>query len=181
MKTPGLSQKAESLADKMNALTKHITTSNDMDVLGGELVDLVHDKTKNISLYSEDDLDETTATDVVSLDIMIQDFKYVRETLRECTDNARKVLNNLSLDLLGEDEDSRAGLITSFAELNRSIGDNMKLYMQSYKDISGVLINLGKIKESQKPIEQGTSSITNNLFVTEATSTADIIRRLTEK
>ena len=52
----------------------------------------------------------------------------------------------------------------------------MKLYMQSYRDISGVLMNLDKIQKAQSP---GADTVTNNtLVITEPRSTADLIKEL---
>lgn len=163
--------KAESLADKMNALTDKFNLSEEMITTGKELEGYIEEKTQDIIL-SEDD--ELTIAEIVNLETMVQDFKYVRESLRETTDNGRRVLQSITLDLLSEDDESRASLITSFAELNKAVGDNMKLYMQSYRDISGVLMNLDKIQKAQ-PL----SPVTNNtLVIAEPRSTADLIKEL---
>lgn len=166
--------KAESLADKMNALTERFQLSEEMITTGAELEAYVEEKTQDIIL-SEDD--ELTITDVVNLETMVQDFKYVRESLKETTDNGRRVLQSVTLDLLSEDDESRASLITSFAELNRAVADNMKLYMQSYKDISTVILNLDKVRRAAI-IAQPSNVTNNNLIVTEQRNTADLIKEL---
>lgn len=166
--------KAESLADKMNALTEKFNLSEEMVINGTELEVYIEEKTQDIIL-SEDD--ELTITDVVNLETMVQDFKYVRESLKETTDNGRRVLQSVTLDLLSEDDESRASLITSFAELNRAVADNMKLYMQSYKDISTVILNLDKVKRAAI-MSQPSSVTNNNLIVTEQKNTADLIKEL---
>ena len=167
--------KAESLADKMNSLTERFQLSEEMVSSGEDLEGYVEEKTRDISLFEDSD-DLPTATEIVNLETMVQDFKYVRESLRETTDNGRRVLQSITLDLLSEDDESRASLITSFAELNKAVGDNMKLYMQSYRDISGVLMNLDKIQKAQSP---GADTVTNNtLVITEPRSTADLIKEL---
>lgn len=166
--------KAESLADKMNALTDKFNLSEEMVINGTELEVYIEEKTQDIIL-SEDD--ELTIADVVNLETMVQDFKYVRESLKETTDNGRRVLQSVTLDLLSEDDESRASLITSFAELNRAVADNMKLYMQSYKDISTVILNLDKVKRAAL-VAQPNSVTNNNLIVTEQKNTADLIKEL---
>lgn len=166
--------KAESLADKMNALTEKFNLSDEMTTTGTELETYIEEKTRSIIL-SEDD--ELTIADVVNLETMVQDFKYVRESLRETTDNGRRVLQSVTLDLLSEDDEARASLITSFAELNRAVADNMKLYMQSYKDISTVILNLDKVRRATI-IAQPSSVTNNNLIVTEQKNTADLIKEL---
>lgn len=162
--------KAESLADKMNALTEKFNLSEEMITTGTELESYVEEKTQTIILAEDDEL---SIADVVNLETMVQDFKYVRESLKETTNNGRRVLQSVTLDLLSEDDDSRASLITSFAELNRAVADNMKLYMQSYKDISTVILNLDKIKKAAQP-----NTVNNNLIVSSQKNTADLIKEL---
>jgi hypothetical protein len=174
-----LTQKSESLAAKMNKLTEKLTenldVADEMILVGDDVVDFVEQKTQNIELYSED----LPVAEIISLNNMVADFKYVRETLRENTDNGRRVLNSITLSLLDSDDDKRASLIMSFAELNRAVADNMKLYIQSYKEISNVLLNLDKIKKSEA--QDSPTSVTNNLTInsTEAISTVDLIKQLT--
>ena len=162
--------KAESLADKMNALTEKFNLSEEMITTGTELESYVEEKTQSIILAEDEEL---SVSDVVNLETMVQDFKYVRESLKETTDNGRRVLQSVTLDLLSEDDESRASLITSFAELNRAVADNMKLYMQSYKDISTVILNLDKIKKAAQP-----NTVNNNLIVSSQKNTADLIKEL---
>lgn len=158
----------------MNSLTERFQLSEEMVTTGEDLEGYIEEKTRDISLFEDSD-NSLTATEIVNLETMVQDFKYVRETLRETTDNGRRVLQSITLDLLSEDDESRASLITSFAELNKAVGDNMKLYMQSYRDISGVLMNLDKIQKAQNP----SGAVTNNtLVITEPRSTADLIKEL---
>lgn len=174
--------KSESLAEKMNRLTakfaENIDTANEMVLTGSDIVDYVEEKTQDIKLYQDAGI---PATDIINLVQMIDDFKYVRETLKENTDNGRRVLNSVTLDLLDGDDDKRASLIMSFAELNRAVADNIKLYIQSYKDISAVLLNLDKIKKAEKADTPQTINNTLNISTTETISTVDLIKKLTSK
>ena len=168
--------KANSLANRMNQLTESFDLAEEMVVEGDDIIEFVEEKTKDISLYEDA---EINPLEVVCIETMVSDFKYIRETLKETTDNGRRVLNAVTLDLLSEDEettgDKRSALITSFAELNRSVGDNMKLYMQSYKDISTVILNIDKVQKTKTP-----STVNNNLTIhnTEPLNTVDLISRL---
>jgi hypothetical protein len=143
--------KSESLAAKMNRLTEKFTanieTAEEMVLTGDDVYEMVETKTQDIQLYEEGVL---VSAEIINLQTMVDDFKYVRETLKENTDNGRRVLNSITLDLLDSDDDKRAGLIMSFAELNTAIANNMKLYMLAYKEISNVLLNLDKIKKAEK-------------------------------
>jgi hypothetical protein len=175
-------EKSESLAEKMNRLTakfaENIDTAEEMVLTGTDIVDYVEEKTQDIKLYQDSGI---PATDIINLVQMIDDFKYVRETLKENTDNGRRVLNSVTLDLLDGDDDKRASLIMSFAELNRAVADNIKLYIQSYKDISAVLLNLDKIKKAEKADTPQTINNTLNISTTETISTVDLIKKLTSK
>ncbi len=173
--------KSESLAEKMNRLTakftENIDTANEMVLTGDDVIEYVEEKTQDVKLYEDGGL---LAAEIINLNNMVEDFKYVRETLKENTDNGRRVLNSITLDLLDSDDDKRAGLVMSFAELNTAIANNMKLYMIAYKEISNVLLNLDKIKKSENADGPKTINNTLNINSTETISTVDLIKRLTK-
>lgn len=165
--------KSESLAKKMNELTKKFTnnldTVDEMVVTGTDVEEYVGNELQNVNTL--------TAAEIVNLENMVSDFKFVRETLRENAENGRRVLNKVTLDLLQQTDNKRqASLITSFAELNKAVADNMKLYVISYKEISKVLVNLDRIKQKNP------KTVTNNLNISsEAVSTVDLIKELSGK
>lgn len=172
--------KATSLANKMNKITEKFSQSIDMadelEVTGDDIVEFIEEKTQNIELFSE----SIPAEEIINLKNLVDDFQYVRETLKENTDNGRRVLNAVTYDLLDSDDDKRAQLIMSFAELNKAVADNMKLYVMSYKEISNTLLNIDKIRKAQGPDAPG--NVTNNLHVhTEAINTVDLIKSLSAK
>jgi len=166
--------KADSLAKRMNDLTKSLNLSEELLVEGNDIIEYVQDKTQDISLYTE-----ASYADIMNLEVMTDDFKYVRETLREVTDNARRVQNAITLDLLDSDDDKRSGLIMSFAELSKAITDAQKLYVQSYKEMSTTLLNLDKIKKAEKI--DSPKTINNTLISTDAISTVELIESLRAK
>lgn len=174
--------KSESLAQKMNRLTakfaENIDTAEEMVLTGDDVYEMVEAKTQDIKLYEESGL---LSAEIINLQNMVDDFKYVRETLKENTDNGRRVLNAVTLDLLDSDDDKRASLILSFAELNKAIADNMKLYIQGYKEISNVLLNLDKIKKAEKAESPQTINNTMNINTTETISTVELIKQLQNK
>lgn len=169
-----MTTKAESLANKMNKLTEKFNLAEEAEVHGSELIEIVQEKTKDIKLYEE----KIAPTEIINLEVMTEDFKFVRETLKENIENGRRVLNSITLDLLDADEDSKASLIMSFAELNKSITDNTKQYMQAYKDISNVLLNMDKIMAAQKVEGPKTVNNTVNVVTSEPVSTAELISRM---
>ena len=166
--------KAESLAEKMNKLSEKFELAEEMTLTGSDIIEFVEEKTESIELFSDD----ISPTEIINLQNMVDDFKYVRDTLKETTDNGRRVLNSVTLDLLDSEDDKRATLILSFAELNKAVGDNMKLYMQSYKDISTVLLNIDKIKKSVEKDSPKTINNTVNVNTIEPISTVDLIKKL---
>jgi len=167
-------EKSESLAVKMNKITAkfsdNLDLADELVIEGTDIVDCVEAKTQDIGLVSDD----ITPSEIINLSNMVEDFKFVRETLRENTENARRVLTSVTLDLLDSEDEKRASLIMSFAELNRAVADNMKLYVSAYKDISSVLLNIEKIKGADSP-----QTVNQNMFVgTTVKTTAEIIKEL---
>lgn len=184
--------KANSLAAKMNSLTEKFNLSEEMVISGDDIIEDVKKKTDIIDLTSGDvkiidaeiepEFNTALVLELVNLQAMVEDFQYIRETLKETTDNGRRVLNKVTLDLLDSEDEQRAPLITSFAELNSAVGKNMQLYMDSYKNISVVLGNVDKIiKNSNIRTPSGASVINNtqvNITSTEQISTADLLNKM---
>lgn len=177
MNKDALDNKAESLANKMNKLTAKLDLSDELVIQGDDIVEYIEEKTLDVALFTD-----SSYADIMNINVMTDDFKYVRDTLKEVTDNARRVQNAITLDLLSTDDDNRASLIVSFAELSRAITDAQKLYVQSYKDMSVTLLNLDKIKKAEKA-ENPNGNVTNNLHIhnTETVSTVDLIKKLQNK
>jgi predicted protein tyrosine phosphatase len=173
---------------RVDSLVNRINSLNDVfdqaeKVCSSEIVDFIEEKTHDVKLYSSMDSDIST-TDVIKLDLMVDDFKFTRDTLTETVNNGRKVLNVVTLELLDSDEENRASLITSFAELVTSVNQSVKLLSQSYKDIAAVLESIEKIRKSKLATpEQAQPVGTGNTFINITTqeSTTDIIARLTKK
>ena|SRR5574344_925489 len=168
--------KAQSLAEKMNNLTKKFDLAEEILIEGNDIIDYVEEHTTNVELF-EDNIES------INLELMVDDFKFVRETLKESIENGRKVLNVVTLDLLDTEDEKRAALILSFAELNKAVADNSKLYMQSYREISTVLLNLDKIKKAKTKTEvtNNTNNTININAGAEPISAMDIIKRLKNK
>ena len=183
--------KANALAAKMNSLTEKFSLSEEMVLSGDDIIEDVKKKTDLVDLSSgkaqlvdveiEQEFNSSLVLELVNLRAMVEDFEYIRETLKETTDNGRRVLNKVTIDLLESEDDQRASLILSFAELNSAVGKNMSLYMDSYKQISNVLVNLDKIIKNTNS-KSPTSSVVNNTQVnitsTESVSTAELLNRM---
>ena len=171
--------KVDSLVNRINSLNSVFEQAE--AVCAEEILEFVDEKTKEVSLFTED----ITPTEVLKLDLMVEDFKFTRETLKETVENGRKVLSILTLDLLGNDDEAgRASLITSFAELVTSVNNSVKLLSTSYKDIANVLETTEKIRKSRLSLQDNKN--TNNVYIdkvlvqNDPISTTDIIARLRE-
>ena len=183
--------KANSLAKKMNELTEKFNLSEEMVLEGEDIIEDVKKKTDIIDLKTstiktdltiEPEFNSSLVLELVNLQAMVEDFQYIRETLKETTDNGRRVLEKVTIDLLDSEDEQRASLIMSFAELNSAVGKNMQLYMESYKNISVVLGNVDKIiKNTNVRTPSGASVVNNtqvNITSTEAVSTAELLNKM---
>lgn len=120
-----------------------------------------------------------SAQDVIQLQQLIQDFSFIRETLRENQQNGRRVLRSVAQDIMDSEEDLKASLILSFQELNKAIQENIKLYMTTYKTISETLKNIQSIQKIQ--MENKKNDPKDVQEVKERVSTQEIIARIREK
>lgn len=174
--------RAESLAQKMNNITnkfkENLDIAEDMDVTGNDIIEFVEDKTKDLPQT----LDDTSYLELINLNTLLQDFDYIRKTLRENAEQGRNIIKSLGIDITASDPEELAELINSYAELNKSITDTLKLFIQAYKDISTIITNLEKVKS-------GFNKTTNNLNITNISenpsenliaTTADIIKQIKE-
>lgn len=118
------------------------------------------------------------AAEIVDVEAMISDFSYMRTMLRETTENSRRVLESVTEELVLAERESRAGLVMAFSELNKSQMEGIKLFMQSYKEVSTILVNFSKLQKENKPSNVYTTNVLN--LESSNVSSADIISRLNE-
>lgn len=175
--------RANALADKMNRITarfkENLDSAEEMDLTGNDIIEYAEEKTADLPK----NLDDASYLELINLNTLLQDFDYIRRTLRENADQGRGIIKTLGIDISASDPDSLAALITSYAELNKSITDTLKLFVQAYKDISTIITNLEKVKS-------GFNKTTNNLNITNisdnpngldiVSTTADIIKQIKE-
>lgn len=175
--------RANKLADKMNKITarfkENLDVADEMDISGNDIIEYAEDKTKDLPK----NLDDASYLELINLNTLLKDFDYIRTTLRDNAEQGRSIIKTLGVDISASDPDSLAELITSYAELNKSITDTLKLFVQAYKDISTIITNLEKVKS-------GFNKTTNNLNITNisdnpggldiVSTTADIIEQIKE-
>ena len=175
--------RANKLADKMQKITarfkENLDVADEMDISGNDIIEYAEDKTKDLPK----NLDDASYLELINLNTLLKDFDYIRTTLRDNAEQGRSIIKTLGVDISASDPDSLAELITSYAELNKSITDTLKLFVQAYKDISTIITNLEKVKS-------GFNKTTNNLNITNisdnpggldiVSTTADIIKQIKE-
>lgn len=167
-----ITDKTNSLVNKINEISKKFEIAE--EVTSDEIVDYVTEKVNNVTSFAESSSD-ISASDILNLTAMTQDFKFIRETLTENIKNGRRILDVVTLELLDADESTRLELITAFTELNNSIANNLKIYTTSYKEISTVLLNIDKISknssDSSSKTTHHTMNTVNNVIITPKTTT----------
>lgn len=194
-------QKFDAINAKMNRITqelhKNVNLSEEMLTSTEEISGILESLSKKsqtsqpiegqvIALNNDVDDEEFSviemANTVVDIDLMRQDFEYMRENLKQTTENTRKVLDSVTEELMFAEGESRAGLIMAFSDLNKAQLEGTKLFMQSYKEISHILLNLSKVYKESKPAQNVTNYTTNVMNVEGGGySAADIVNRLRKK
>jgi len=177
--------RANQLKEKMNKITKNFSdkseTIDDMEVEGNELEDLVTDVIDDSDKQLEEFGDSgrlITPTEALNLSTLIDDFKYVRNTLKTNADAGRRIIANVTLSILDFDTDSelsdKALLISAFADVNKCVAINMDLYLKTYKEISTILLQLNKIKDTQDDLNGGDKKPKKEKEI----NTSDLIKEL---
>lgn len=171
-----LQKKSESLASKMEKLTQkfenNIGVAEDMESNGSDVLENTESRLEQIQNSSI-----IPAAEIVNLENLVKDFQFVRETLKENTENGRRVLSAVTLDLLESEDEKRSSLIMSFAELNKAVADNMKLYIKAYTEISNTLLNIEKMQRNAEKAVETDKPKTKNV---NSVSTVDVINQLKE-
>lgn len=154
--------KAETLTRRINKVAHSLAEQCD----NAEALEV---QTADIVGYAQEKM--PVLADNIDVHMMMDDFAYVRNVLRENTECARTMLEHVSGNMLDEEDNVTPGMLAAFSELNKSIAENMRLYISSYKDLSAALSNM-----------KAKSEVTNNLNIinpgTNVASVKDIIEKL---
>ena len=174
---------ADKLAEKLNKIslkfTEQLENAQELIVCGEELETSATEVLTDVkNLPSQEyrfNLD--LLPQILNLENMMSDVKYIRETLQENSQLGRRLLKVISQELEFE---PNADLLVSYSQLSMTITENMKLLLACYKDISNILINIAKLtREAQKDIN---SQIQVNIQnpTSEVLNTADLIKQLSQ-
>lgn len=181
-----VSSKAELVCNRINKisekLAQKIENADELVVCGEELENDAGDVLSEVkSLPVRDDTEYhfniNLLPQILNLENMMGDVRYIRETLKENADLGRKLLKMMAQELEFEPD---AELLASYSQLSMTITDNMKLFLQCYKDISNILLNISKLTKQDAP-----NTVINNVTIendknTKIQSTAELIKQLSQ-
>lgn len=169
--------KAEKLAEKMNKITNafrdKIDNADELLLNSSDLISEA-DEIVGAEVETHNELtDPENLANILNLQNMIQDVKYIRSTLQETSELGKKLLHSINTEL---EIEPNAELLGSYAQLNNCLTENMKLYLQCYRDMSQILLNISKARN------MGPKTVTNITVESdnqkEIISTADLIKQL---
>lgn len=178
-------EKFESINNRMNRITeelhKNIGLSEELLTTTDEIAEILTQPPQSVEVIPTETselqpINELAAT-VVDSGAMMEDFAYMRQRLRETTENNKRVLESVTEELIHSDGESRAGLVMAYSELNKAQLDGMRLFMQSYKEVSSILVNLAKVQNSGTPNNSYTTNVLS-IEGSENVNVSDIVKRL---
>lgn len=161
--------KSDKLAQKINEISAKFDIAEELT--GDDVIEYVEQKTELLE-------PELSATDAIVLEQLTEDFKFGRDTLKANIKNGRRVLDTITLELLDSDDDKKASLVMAFAELNKGMADNIKVFNASWKQLSEVLVNLDKLNKMGTPSTVNNTVNNINLETSKPISTVDLIASL---
>lgn len=168
-------ESADKLVQRMNSITEafrgKVACVDDLLV---ETEDIIDESSELVTAEIEKPSPNVNLAEVLNLQNMIDDVKYIRETLAECSSTGKKLLKSMAQEIEMEPD---ARLLEGYSALCNVINENMKLYLQCYRDMSSIVLNLSK---AQSVNNQGPKEVTNIIVDDGATikSTAELIKEL---
>ena len=176
---------ADKLAEKLNKIsvkfTEQLDNAQELIVCGDDLESQATEVIKDVKELPAQEyrFNLELLPQILNLENMMSDVKYIIETLQENSQLGRRLLKVISQEIEFE---PNAELLASYSQLSMTITDNMRLFLSCYRDISHILINIAKLtREAQKDI-----NTQNNIQVNiqnpsaEVLNTADLIKQLSQ-
>lgn len=170
-------ESADKLVQKMNSITEAFKDKvNCVDDLLVETKDIIDESSELVTAEIEKPNNDINLAEVLNLQNMINDVKYIRETLAECSSTGKKLLKSMAVEIEIEPD---ARLLEGYSALCNVINENMKLYLQCYKDMSSIVLNLSKAQAASNPQAK---EVTNIIVDDSSTikSTAELIKELSK-
>lgn len=165
----------------MNEKTNSIISKyqNIADNFGLDVIDMVDEmaevvEEKQKSLKIPDNINNNTI-EVVSKQVLMEDFNIVRKILLEAIEDGRAVLKTFANELQMEGTDAKPGILTGYSEVVLSVNQNIKLLIGIYKDIVKTEVEMHKAKQilPKEDEPKGNVYIQNNFVST----TSDLISK----
>ncbi len=179
-----IQDKAAKLADKLNKITgsftEQLNNADELIVMGDELntdAGEIIQEVKNVPADKTYAFNLDLLPQILNLETMMKDIKYIRDTLQENCNLGKRLLNVMSQELEFE---PNAELLASYSELSKTITENMKLYLSCYKDVSTILINISKLTSQSSQLKNVS---VNNITIesdSKIQNTAELIKQLAE-
>lgn len=168
-----LNKISEKFAEKLDNAEDLIVVADDLSIDTGKVVQEIKALPTSDVQFNLDLLPQ-----ILNLENMMQDVKYIRQTLRENTEIGRKLLNVISAEIEFEPD---AELLASYSQLSCTLTENMRLFLNVYRDISHILINIAKLTQQQTPKNVQVNNIQINSDDNyKIQSTAELIKQLSE-
>lgn len=163
---------SEKFADKVRNAEELIVRGEDLESTADDVLSDV--KKLPVSDNTEYHFNINLLPQILNLENMMSDVRYIRETLKENADLGRRLLKMMAQELEFEPD---AELLASYSQLSMTITDNMKLFLQCYKDISNILMNISKLTKQEAP-----NTVINNVTIendrVKIQNTAELIKQL---
>jgi hypothetical protein len=163
---------SEKFADKVRNAEELIVCGEDLESTANDVLSDV--KKLPVSDNTEYHFNINLLPQILNLENMMSDVRYIRETLKENADLGRRLLKMMAQELEFEPD---AELLASYSQLSMTITDNMKLFLQCYKDISNILMNISKLTKQEAP-----NTVINNVTIendrVKIQNTAELIKQL---
>jgi hypothetical protein len=156
-------------AEKLDDAEELVVVADDLTIDTQSVLKEVKDLPANMSFNLD------LIPQILNLENMMSDVKYIRETLHTSTELGRRLLSVISQEI---EFDPNAELLSSYSELSATLTKNMELFLSCYKDISNILINISKLTQQQNP-----KSVVNNISInsdSKVQSTAELIKQLAQ-
>jgi len=171
--TDKLNKITEKFAEKLNNAEELIVVADDLSIDTGKVIQEIKDLPTSDAHFNLDLLPQ-----ILNLENMMQDVKYIRETLNENSEIGRRLLKIISAEIEFE---PNAELLASYSQLSATLTENMRLFLACYKDISNILINISKLTQQQTPKNMQVNNIQiNSEDTSKIQSTAELIKQLSE-
>jgi hypothetical protein len=143
-----------------------------------QVFELAHKEVENAIVETDETITEVETKDiekidkdqVFSFDTLKQDYLIVRQNLIKLIDKGQKILDQVTIMDIG---DFKASQLMALSQLQDSIGNNLKLLIDIYKQLTEIKNNLDKKNVEEK--DKGNVNVNNAVFVGSSKDLLDML------